>query len=72
MTCGSPSGFSVGFFPGLPVRIPHLYTAEQTIAWEIACLDVSRFIALPNHPGLLSISHDHHSWDPVAVAWSKS
>lgn len=61
----------MAFVPGFAARIQPPYSVEQSITWKSPCHDVPRFIVLSNHPGLLSISHNHQFLDTAVVAWHK-
>lgn len=61
MVSSPASGSSVSSLPDLPLRFSPAYSVEQYIARQSACRNVQRFIALPNHLRLLSISHNHHA-----------
>lgn len=67
-----PASVSVGVgSSGLPVCFPYPHSVDQWLAQEGVQHNFRHFIALPNHPVRLSVSHNHHCWPTTASAWYK-
>lgn len=71
MNSSLASGAIVASLLGLTMRFTPPYFVEQLIVQESAHQESRPFIELPNHPGHLSIFHNHHSLDTAAGACRK-